>query len=366
MAFGHMIRPVFWRPKGLVPSLDLLGTSHGVIARYDVTAIVSGQEGGAYPLTVVEIADGKVIGNLRLAVTAGDVVIGGMQSLADCPEPENHYLLKPRCRCRLLKYMRGRALIFGGGISGNYYHWMMDSVPRWKILQAAGYFDYDYVLLPQTEASFEKEILDRLKIPEARRLRCSKHCVYQFERLVVPAMPFANWKMAGWVRDWLRSLFPAETSGPQRVFVSRRGATRRRLVNETGLETRLKAEGFVSTQPERLTVSAQASLFGAASCVVGAHGAGLANMVFAPPHALLVELFHPDIQRPYYKNLAAVSELRYVSVMGRRADNGSPRREENAQFEIDPSVVSRVIAANEATRIGKRILPAGVLSPVSC
>jgi capsular polysaccharide biosynthesis protein len=279
--------------------------------------------------------------------TAGDLVVGGLQSLAGCPEPQNHYLLRRRRRCRILKYRRGRALLLGSGVSGNYYHWLIDSVPRWKILQAAGYTDYDFVLLHGPAAPFEDEVLDLLEVPAAKRLRCSKNFVHQFERLVVPSMPFPEWKVSPWACEWVRSLFPAKNGGPERIFISRRNAPRRKLVNEADLEAQLQAAGFVSVQLEGLGVAEQASFFGSARCVVSPHGAGLSNTVFAPPNALVVELFHPDIAiRPCMQNIAAATGLRYTAVMGARTNGRMPRHEENAEFKIDPSAVVRAISDN--------------------
>jgi Glycosyltransferase 61 len=345
--FRRVVQPIFWNPRGYVPSLGTLNGSHGVIARCDVTEAVGAQDGERHPLTVVELADGKIIGNLRLVATAEDVVVAGLQGLAGCPEPQNHYLLQTRRRCRLLKYRHGRALLLGGGVSGNYYHWLMDAVPRWKILQAAKYSEYDFVLLPGPSAPFEDEILDLLGVPKAKRLRCSRNFVHQFERLVVPVMPFPEWEVAAWACDWVRSLFPSGNKGPERIYISRRNATRRRLINEAELEARLQVMGFMSIQPERLSVAEQASFFNSAKCVVAAHGAGLVNMVFAPANALVVELLHPGIiVRPAIKNLTVVAGQRHALVAGERANKPMPRHEEDAEFKIDASAVVRVIEEN--------------------
>lgn len=342
-------RPVFWKSKGCVSSLESLNGAHGVLSKHDVTATVGGEM--PYPLTVVELADGKVIGNLRMAATAGDVVIGGLQGLHESHEPGDHYLLKPRRRCRFLKYQRGKALLLGSGTGENYYHWLMESLPRWKIMQAANYSEYDFVLLPETVSRFEDEILDLLEIPPARRLRCSKNFVHQFERLIVPAMPFPHRKASAWVCAWVRSLFPNDGLGAKKIFISRGGWPRRRLVNQAELEARLRGEGFISIQPERFSVAGQARLFCSAKYVVAAHGAGLANMVFAPANALLVELFHPDYIRPTYESLAASAGLRYVAMTGhcRNRSGTVPNEgsEFDSEFEIDVSAVIRTLAENE-------------------
>jgi capsular polysaccharide biosynthesis protein len=96
------------------------------------------------------------------------------------------------------------------------------------------------------------------------------------------------------------------------------------------LEPHLQKLGFSIVQPELLPVVEQAKLFSAAECIVAPHGAGLANLVFAPPGAHLVELFHPNATAVFYRELAVVCGLRYTRLSGR--PSGSPK---TAGFTID-------------------------------
>ena len=337
---NEFLHQLFWQSRGYVPSLLDLQAAHGVLAESEVTAKVGGASAKGHALTVVELADGKVIGDLRLAATSGDVVIGNVQALFGCTEPRHHYLLRRR-RFRIRRRRRGTALLLGAANSDNYFHWLFDSLPRWKMLQDAGYADYDHVLLHSQPHHFQDETLDRLNVPTAKRLRCNKNFVYQFDRLVVPAMPFPLWQVAPWTCDWVRTLFPERGGGPERIYLSRRRATRRRLVNEAELEARLENLGFVCVRPETLSVAEQAARFSAAKQVVAPHGAGLANMVFAPPGALLVELFHPDNQNQTYRNLAAACGLRYAGVVGRRSRDLARHDDRDAEFSVEIEEILR-------------------------
>jgi capsular polysaccharide biosynthesis protein len=339
--FNQIARPFFWRPGGYVPSLESLDVSPGVLAKSDVTVAVGGMNEDAHRLIVVELAKGKVLGSLRLAITCDDVVIGGLQNLAGCSDPMNNSALRRR-NFRLPRRHRGTALLLGAhGRSDNYYHWVIESLPRWKILQAAKYLDYDFVLLQSQATRFEDEFLDRLGVPPARRFRCSKNFTHQFERLVVPAMPFPGIEIAPWVCAWVRSLFPAKNSGPEKIFISRRGAQRRRLINEAALEKQLQALGFVSLQLEQLPIAEQAGLFGSAKCVVAAHGAGLTNLIFTPANALLVELFHPENKSRIFANLAAACGHRYLRLEGCAANQPSGR---HLEYTIDVAAVVQTIS----------------------
>ncbi len=337
------MHPFLWLPSGVVSSLEDLSALGSAPAQSDVSFSVNGKDSGHHHLTVAELADGKIIGDLRLVATADDVVVGGLQSLFGCAEARSHYLLHRR-RLRMPKYRQGTALLLGSASSDNYYHWLLDSLPRWKMLQAAKWLDYDFVLLDRRPSRFQDEILDRLKVPPEKRLRCSKNFVHQFERLVVPAMPAPLWQVAPWACEWVRSLFPEGNSGPEKIYLSRHGTKRRRLVNETELETQLAALGFACVQPELLSVAEQAKLVGAARYVVAPHGAGLANLVFAPRGAKVIELLHPENQTPCYKHLALARGLHYTSLVGARARGLAAHNRRDAEFTIEIADVLRLLA----------------------
>ncbi len=335
-------RRFFWRPSGSTPALEFLDARHGVLARRDVTVLVGAHDQGRHRLMVVELAGGKVVGDLRLAATRDDVVIGGVQTIFGCDDPDRHYALKRR-RFRIPKYRRGTALLLGAANGDNYYHWLLDSLPRWKLLQAANFPDYDFVLLQGRSSRFQDETLDRLNIPAAKRLRCSKNFVHQFERLVVPAMPFPVQEVPDWACAWVRSLFPERASGPEKIYLSRRGAARRRFVNEPELQKALEERGFVSVQPETLTVAEQAKLLSSVRCVVAPHGAALANLVFAPPGTVLLELFDPQYRHRNYANLAAACGHHYLSLDGQATNDAGEQR---LEYAVDISAVVGTIAKN--------------------
>lgn len=329
--------PFIWRPKRLIPSLADLSQADGVHSKTDVTIAVSGRPCPSTPLIVAELKGGKIIGDLRLVATAEDDVVGGLQSIFGSEEPKGHYLLRRR-RIRFPQFRRGTALLLGSAASDNYYHWMLESLPRWKMLLAANWRDYDYVLLHSQPVRFQEEVLDRLQIPVEKRLHCSKNAVHQFERLVVPAMPFRRDNVSVWACAWLRSLFQTKATGHEKLFLKRGNASRRRLLNEPELETALQEHGFVSVQADGLSVEEQAKLMGSARCVVAPHGAALTNIVFAAPRTLVFELFHPRHKNECYVNLAAACGHQYASLDGEALTQTKDRQ---LEYRVD---VPRVLA----------------------
>lgn len=79
-------------------------------------------------------------------------------------------------------------------------------------------------------------------------------------------------------------------NGARRVYLSRRGQSMRVMVGEAALERALAARGFTIVRPEALSAGEQIALMRDAEVVVGASGAALANAVFLPRGARVVEI----------------------------------------------------------------------------
>jgi capsular polysaccharide biosynthesis protein len=140
------------------------------------------------------------------------------------------------------------------------------------------------------------------------------------ERLVVP------WSVVGQsaphpcVGEFFRGLRTAARGGaalPRRIYIDRRGAASRRLVNEDDLVQALGRLGFAAVKLEALSVDEQIALFSNADIVVGPHGAGLCNIVFAKPGCRLVELHMDSWIHWCFRHLAAVAGVDYDCVIGR-------------------------------------------------
>ena len=113
-------------------------------------------------------------------------------------------------------------------------------------------------------------------------------------------------------------------------------------MNQAELQAALESRGFVSIQPERLSVAEQAGFLSSARCVVAPHGAALTNLIFAPPGALLLELFHPQHKNRAIVNLAAACGHRYACLDGQPIN----RPGDNAlEYLIDIAAVMEQIRA---------------------
>ena len=97
------------------------------------------------------------------------------------------------------------------------------------------------------------------------------------------------------------------------VYISRAKATQRRVVNEAELVTLLERHGFTVVHAEDLSFVQQCQLFGWSGMLLGVHGAGLTNMVWAPRGCRILELAG-EYRNPCYGYLAGALEHQYELV----------------------------------------------------
>ena len=100
---------------------------------------------------------------------------------------------------------------------------------------------------------------------------------------------------------------------PERIYVSR-SKSRRPLANEAELETLLAGAGFAIVHLEELPWIEQISFFQNAQLIVGPHGAGLANLVFANPGSIVVEVTVGYMFNRCFEWISTVADHRYIPV----------------------------------------------------
>jgi capsular polysaccharide biosynthesis protein len=206
--------------------------------------------------------------------------------------------------------------------SANYFHWLLDAIPRYAVLERAGLASAS-VVVPERLSAFHSESLDLLGISRDRRSRYRREHV-QADTLVVPSPAAHTGNPAPWVVDWLRDrLGPRHIERADRLlYVTRAQAQSRRIANEPQLWRELQRRGFERIAPEMLRLSAQIRLFSEARLIVGPHGAAHANTLFAS-RATLIELFPRDYLNRCNLALSEAAGHDYWYVIGTSSANGS-------------------------------------------
>lgn len=127
-------------------------------------------------------------------------------------------------------------------------------------------------------------------------------------KLVVPStlykpFDFAPFIDSDQIRKVLHEIGVAKlqsiSSCPEKVYISRARARRRRMLNESKVERIVQAHDYAIVNLEKLDVSDQIHTFMNCKKIMAPHGAGLANLVFSSPQ-VLAEV--QEIVSPLYLN----------------------------------------------------------------
>jgi capsular polysaccharide biosynthesis protein len=224
------------------------------------------------------------------------------------------------------------------GGDDNYSHWVQRNLLKLALLEGAAYENLPLLVTGDLTA-FQREYLQMLGIPEDRLIKVPRPAVVRCRTLVVPTTLVYNPKLSLGVR-WLRRRLSAWMyRGPPSdlLYLSRADARKRRLVNEDELLQRLARLGFRAVAPGQLSVAEQIRAVSRARVIVGAHGAGFANLVFAPADAAVVEI-NTTLKEHMtdHELLAKAAGLRRISVISSHYDFTRPEPyAADADFRVD-------------------------------
>jgi capsular polysaccharide biosynthesis protein len=228
------------------------------------------------------------------------------------------------------------SLVTGGGGNYNYFHWLFDVLPRLHILKLSGVYDgIGLFFVPSTDYAFQRESLACLGIGQDRIIASTAIRHIRARRLIATDHPSVTETIRGWACVFLRDAFLKHGRKPARaaarIYLSRKdSANERRIVNEDQLVAELEKMGFVALAATDFSFAEQVGLFAGAEMVVGAHGAGLANLVFCGAGTKVVEIFNPTYQRPMYAEVSQHCGLAYARVVGRACGRVAGQRADMA------------------------------------
>lgn len=130
----------------------------------------------------------------------------------------------------------------------------------------------------------------------------------------------------------------------RKVFISRQGADRRRLINEAELWPKLERRGFQSVLMEDLSFAEQVRLMQETRVLLAPHGAGLTNMLFCAPESQIVELADLSFPNPNFYAVASAMKLHYWLVPAEPVGQASPlERDLRVQVGLVVDVVEQVL-----------------------
>jgi capsular polysaccharide biosynthesis protein len=199
----------------------------------------------------------------------------------------------------------------------NYYHWILEHLPK---LRAIEFYknktkNQPTFIIPSDPPSYIQETLELLDVKPSNRFQWDSPAI-DVKTLVLPSYPEANPENLHWLRTNLRDSTQKNKlkKTPNRIYISRKKAPKRRIENEKQFLNLLSDFGFERVYAEDLSVQNQIRLFSNADELIGPHGAGLTNMVWGDEMTIFE--IHNDYVRDHYYVLANNLGHKYIPIQG--------------------------------------------------
>lgn len=235
---------------------------------------------------------------------------------------------------RFKKKIKGQvlSLLTGGGGNSNYWHWLLDVLPRLEIIKKLDIDDMiDYYLFPSLDKKFQQQTLDIINLPLKKRLSSKNFRHFFADKIFVTSHPYTllnnpnldSLNIPIWISNFLRYTFKEKAiekskirSFPEKIYINRKDSTllnSRYIVNLIEVEAMLENYGFKSLTMSDFNFSDQVALFSNAKQVIGLHGAGFANIIFCKEKCKIIEM-KSDTAGDLFKNLAISNNLNYQDI----------------------------------------------------
>ena len=348
-------------PTGIVHSLEEAAATSGgccVTARPPETIVrppLRGMPEGVRPLepatdteiprvALAELPGGRILGPSRALITGHNDLVWELSHYFGTHHPKEHPVFgRPFPGAPM--HVDGRLGVLASRGDHNHYHFLIDVLPRLGVLESApGMAPPQRWYVPAT-TPVQRELLDLMGITGERRIDSDAVPHVQAESLVVPGLPsVVKEKNPPWVVEFLRSRLikvaePPPMDRRRPLYVVRTaGANNRAVRNQATVLRRLERRGFDVVDPAMLSATEQIESFRSASVIVCAHGAALANLVFASPGSAVIELFPAGGVLPDYWRLASSAGLTYRYLSSWAPTRRSTSRSKLIVSDIDVDV----------------------------
>ena len=198
----------------------------------------------------------------------------------------------------------------------NYFHSVIDVLPNYlayKIL------DLDCpIVISHKLSEIDKVVIKKLKIPLNRIIETEKNGVEVTSALVPMSVSFLD--------DFIRMMreysikkcagkYPL-ISNKKKIYISRIKSGTRTMINEDKVEEVMKSAAFEIVYMEEHTLEEQMAIMSSADLIVGPHGAGLTNMVYANSGSKILELIPSRYLTPMFRQLAVNCGHKYGVIIG--------------------------------------------------
>lgn len=211
-----------------------------------------------------------------------------------------------------VKKYKGTILSLVQGASGNnnYWHWIFDILPRLILVKECYPLNkIDFFYLPKLQ-KWQKDSLSIFNIDFKKVINSQKIRHIQADNIICTSHP---WYKKGYILNeaknvpkWIVEEISKKYDGLEKKFnsnqnfyIDRRDSKYNhcQIINDNEIINYLKKKNFSIYKLGELSFFEQIYLFKNAKCIIGAHGAGFANLIFCKPNTKVIDIIpenHPN------------------------------------------------------------------------
>jgi hypothetical protein len=239
------------------------------------------------------IQNGRFHRDARTILTKDDRVLSSFSAWMGS-SPHDNWLFK-KVRLGPLHRVSGKSLLLVG--DSNYYHFLIEEIPRIWLASEAGFKinDFDHIIMFSPVHRSTQLVCERLGISKEKIISLEKWRHIECEEFYFTTGPWHYGRaFASTARDFLLGICHGmNSSRGHRLYISRERCGYGKISNEDELFHELALMGFEKVVLEDLSFDEQVAIFQRAEWVIGAHGAGLANVIFSSPACRVIEIRNP-------------------------------------------------------------------------
>ena len=231
---------------------------------------------------------------------------------------------------KLIKSINGSLIILTQGASGhnNYAHWMLDVLPRIKLLLSKMLISeikniYVTKLNKFQNQSFSFLGLKTFKIIDPNIFRHVKA-----DQIISVSHPYyfkktwfyAQSNLPSWIIKFLRNDISKKVKSKKksykRIFIDRSDSLQNhsKLINNNEVIKYLKSKRFKCLRLTELNLKDQISIFKNCNTIIAPHGAGLTNIAFCKKNTKVIEIIPHDNKNYLFKRISKINKLKYKSI----------------------------------------------------
>ena len=206
--------------------------------------------------------------------------------------------------------------------SKNYYHSLVDIIPSIYGYSMLG-LDCDLVVSHEL-SPIEKYFIDQLGINREKIIDTRVQNI-EIEKAIVPHASTFRQTFFSYCRNVAQRIksdatsiigCSEESNNNRFLYISRSRSCNRPMINEKEVERLLASIGFRIVHMEDIDLVSQIKIANEANFIVGAHGAGLANLVFSSSECRILELIPRKYLTPLFCQLASDCGVEYDVLIG--------------------------------------------------